>query len=98
ARSRAERNAWMPAESTERVASAGAPWSSSVGRQWTVMMLSPFLGVETWVDGAWAANASPLARGRLRLGGLAEDVEVELLVEARQVAVCSDGEQLVGEV
>src|SRR5580692_1815188 len=41
---------------------------------------------------------SALAGSGLGLLGLAEDVEIELLVEARQVAIGGDGEQLVGEV
>src|SRR5277367_6592405 len=42
----------------------------------------------------WSALA-PLGLG---FRDLSEDVEVELLVEAREVAIGSDGEQLIGEV
>src|SRR5271155_5242208 len=42
----------------------------------------------------WSAF-SPLGLG---FRSLCEDVEVELLVEAREVAIGGDGEQLVGEV
>ena len=47
----------------------------------------------------WAVIVfAPAAGSGLGLGGLREDVEEELLVEARELAVGGDGEQLVGEI
>ena len=41
---------------------------------------------------------SPLSSGGFGFGGLTKNIEKELLIEARQVAVEGDGEQLVGEI